>query len=373
MGDRDEHATLELARPAADGEIGGVESVTLAFSSGPEAVRIARDLSGAARIGKTLFVACDETASVERLQARADGRCDSHETIPLGPLFRSLGESSGEVDIEALAIEDNWLWVAGSHSLKRGKPKSGDSDAHALRRVAEIEREAERHLLGRLPLVEEAPGLWAPVPRDGKRVAGAIPFGAKGSDLMRWLQEDKHLDGFLKLPSKENGFDIEGLAVSGMTVWLGLRGPVIGGRGVVLQLELKETKPGRLKPRKFSDGNRHRKFLLPGTGGLGIRDLYADGKDLLVLAGPTMAAAGPSRILRWRNASKEGQSRIVPEDRLGVVAELRYGADHDRPEAVLPWPEAGEDRLLILHDSPAPSRLSLDGLEIRCDIVRPGL
>ena len=48
----------------------------------------------------------------------------------------------------------------------------------------------------------------------------------------------------MRLPSKDNGLDIEGLAVLGNRVYLGLRGPVLRGRAIILELELEESEPG---------------------------------------------------------------------------------------------------------------------------------
>ncbi|NML13337.1 DUF3616 domain-containing protein, partial [Sphingobium sp. AR-3-1] len=44
--------------------------------------------------------------------------------------------------------------------------------------------------------------------------------------------------GITKIPAKEGGVDIEGIAVVGTRVALGMRGPVIGGHGVILELEV---------------------------------------------------------------------------------------------------------------------------------------
>ena len=56
------------------------------------------------------------------------------------------------------------------------------------------------------------------------------------NQLIEALAEDEHLGPFLQmgLPSKDNGFDIEGLAVQGNQVFLGLRGPVLRGWAIIL-------------------------------------------------------------------------------------------------------------------------------------------
>src|SRR4030095_377034 len=96
--------------------------------------------------------------------------------------------------------------------------------------------------------------------------------------------------------SKDNGLDVEGLAVHGDTLYIGLRGPVLRGWACVLEVlpTTDDRDPTRLRVAAFSDGARYRKHLLD-LGGLGVRDLCPDGDDLLVLAGPSMALsrAGP--------------------------------------------------------------------------------
>ncbi|MNY49870.1 hypothetical protein D3C86_1853330 [compost metagenome] len=46
-----------------------------------------------------------------------------------------------------------------------------------------------------------------------------------GNDLTAAIDEDHQLRGFLRIPGKDNGFNIEGLAVIGSRLLLGLRGP----------------------------------------------------------------------------------------------------------------------------------------------------
>jgi hypothetical protein len=82
-----------------------------------------KDLSAVARVGRSLFLACDETASVERLAAQDDGSFGSHAHFLLAGLVDLPGGEDGEMDIEGLCADDGYLWIVGSHSLKRAKPK----------------------------------------------------------------------------------------------------------------------------------------------------------------------------------------------------------------------------------------------------------
>jgi hypothetical protein len=322
-------------------------------------------------VGNSLFLACDETASVERLQRRSDGSFGEHQHYPLDTFIDLPAGIEGEMDIEGLCAADGYLWIVGSHSLKRSKPKRDESDADdALRRMEKVEREPNRYLLGRIPLVEEAPGLFAPARSDGDRQVAWVKFGKRQSALSRWVADDPHLGRFLDIPSKENGFDVEGMAVSGERVWLGLRGPVLRGHAVVLDFEIHEKKPGLLKARRVDGGRRYRKHLF-ATRGLGIRDMRLNGDDLLLLVGPTMSLEGPAFILRWRDAVHDNASGVIAPARIEIVAELPYKLDVDHPEGIDLWPEAGPGGLIVIYDAPAPERTDPETFTVRADVVCP--
>jgi hypothetical protein len=330
-----------------------------------------KDLSAVARVGDSLFLACDETASVERLRRMTDGRFGEHRHCALDGLVDLPAGAEGEMDIEGLCAVDGFLWIVGSHGLKRSKPKRDESEADdALGRMERVEREPNRHFLGRIPLVEEAPGSFMPTQSDGERRAAWARFGKKISALTRWVAGDPHLGPFLPIPAKENGFDVEGLAVRGSRIWLGLRGLVLRGHAVVLDLEIAEKAPGRLKARRIDGERRYRKHLLD-TRGLGIRDMRLDGDDLLLLVGPTMSLEGPAFVLRWRAAVHDDASSIIAPERIEMVAELPYQLHADHPEGIDLWPEAGPRSLLVIYDAPAPERTDPDAFTVRADLIGP--
>src|SRR5918995_1846127 len=150
-----------------------------------------KDLSAVARVGDSLFLACDETASVERLRRLKDGRFGEHQHFALDDLVDLPAGADGEMDIEGLCAIDGFLWIVGSHSLKRSKPKRDESETdNALRRMEQVEREPNRHFLGRIPLVEEASGLFRLIEADGGRQAAWAKFDKRSSALTRWVADD---------------------------------------------------------------------------------------------------------------------------------------------------------------------------------------
>jgi hypothetical protein len=330
-----------------------------------------KDLSAVTRIGDCLFLACDETASVERLRRLDDGSFGDHQHFVLDALVDLPAGAEGEMDIEGLCADGGFLWIVGSHSRKRSKPKRDENDhTEALQKMEEIEREPNRYFLGRVPLVEEAPGLFTPAPSEGERQAAWLRLGKRRSALEQWLAADPHLGPFLSIPSKENGFDVEGLAVHGTRVWLGLRGPVLRGYAVVLDLELKQKALNRLKAGRIDGERRYRKHLLD-TRGLGIRDMRFAGDDLLLLVGPTMSLEGPAFVLRWRGAAHDDAPGVIAPERIETVAELPYQLHVDHPEGIELWPEAGSGALLIIYDAPAPERTGSDTFTVRADVICP--
>jgi hypothetical protein len=161
------------------------------------------------------------------------------------------------------------------------------------------------------------------------------------------------------------------MAVRGERVWLGLRGPVLRGHAVVLDLELRQRSPNRLKGRRIDGERRYRKHLLD-TRGLGIRDMRFQGDDLLLLVGPTMSLEGPAFVLRWRDAAHDDGSGVIAPERIETVAELPYHLHVDHPEGIELWPEAGKGALLIIYDAPSPERTDPDTFTVRADVICPG-
>jgi len=140
-------------------------------------------------------------------------------------------------------MHDGFLWVCGSHCRVRQKPKPSPGDMPGVQRVVhKLRARPSRHLLGRVRLSDDGGGLV------GK--GEHLPFEKQGT-LCGYLADSTFLGPFLQLPSKENGLDIEGLALTDRgTVLLGLRGPLVDSFAVVVELAF---------PKKLSlkGGNPH--------------------------------------------------------------------------------------------------------------------
>lgn len=341
------------ADPDTDGEA-GAEGVT-------------GQLSAVVQVHGDLWLASDESNSVERLARIRAGEYGRHRTFRLADYIELPDGDASEIDIEGLAADDGYLWIAGSHGLKRRKAKPDKSTARQIHRLAELRTDGNRYLLARVPLREDGDGHMILDTRvlDGEgneRTAARLMGGKNGNLLMDALRLDEHLAPFLSIPSKDNGLDIEGIAVHGARVFLGLRGPVLRGWAVVLELHLTGAAPGYLRMEPVGKrGALYRKHFLD-LRGLGVRDLRLRGRDMLILAGPTMDLDGPAAVYRWRKALDADRSVLLGKDEVEEVVTVPYGTgEHnadDHPEGLALLRANGDEpeSMLVVYDSPAARR-----------------
>lgn len=287
------HLTLDLGRPG--------EGAT-------RTARIATSLSGLDRAGDWLFVGSDESPGLDRLERVQRRRFGRRATFPVRSILDLPGDAGEEVDIESIAIDRDWLWLTTSHALLRPTIETG------LSAFAAVQRPLARFLIARLPLARDRAGRPSPVARDGARVARCLPQTASGSALIEAMRADPFLALFLEIPAKENGLDIEGLAVRGDHLVLGLRGPVLRGQAVLLDLQWDDGAGAGAIPLVHWNGLPYRRVFVD-LDGLGIRDLCRHRRDLYILAGPTMPVPVPFRLYRVRDYfhTTPPPTRLAPE------------------------------------------------------------
>lgn len=334
-------------------------------------------LSVVVKVGDALWVTNDETLSLERLSARAATAPFTYEyaghvqfalsdflELPLPPSSDADGkEKIEEADLEGLDFKGGYLWLVGSHSLKRAKPDKDNSTEKNLNRLAKVTADGNRFLLARIPLEEKTNTLVKTITEGGKtRTAARLRGDDKGNDLTDHLAKDEHLREFLPIPGKDNGFDIEGLAVVGERIFLGLRGPVLRGWAVIIQLELEEQDDSTLKLKPITPDNSYYRTHFLQLDGLGIRELCVQGSDLLILAGPTMGLDGPVTVYRWRGGAQPNADRIVFDDAVQPVMHIPFGqgknAGKDHAEGMTMFSQENGDSpsILIVYDSATKER-----------------
>lgn len=311
-----------------------------------------------------LWLGSDEFITLERLTPMGDGVFGNHQKFHLKD-FIELFDHDSEIDIEGLDYDGGYIWVVGSHSLKRNKTE-GDKPQKDIERLSEIKRDPNRSLLARLPVLNgEIVPTYARSGDDDQdnTLAAASLRKAEGHNvLMEALAEDEHLGPFLqaKLPSKDNGFDIEGIAVSGNRIFLGLRGPVLRGWAMIIEIEVEEPEPGTLTLKDLGDGDRYRKHFLD-LNGQGIRELCLHDGDLLVLAGPTMDLEGAMQMFRFEDVLDHSNDTIWSQEsgKLHVLFDLPFTIGSDHAEGLTLMPCMGyDDGLMVVYDSPHDDRFA---------------
>ena len=325
------------------------------------------NLSGAAFFGECLWVAGDEACGVDRLR-RLDAvgsellRFGDGLNFPLAGLLDLPGEADEEADLEGMAVADGCLWVVGSHGLKRKNAKDDRDDAENAKRLAKLTLDGNRRLLACLPIEmgdDDKPCLVREA-ADGRR-ARRLKGDAEANLLTQALSDDPHFGPFMGIPGKDNGFDIEGLAVDGSRLLLGLRGPVLRGWSAVLEIAV-EAKDEYLRLVPLDgNGTLIRKHFLP-LQGLGVRDLHISGDDIYILAGPTMVLDGDIRVFKWPNAKPLLAANQEParfEATLIELVSLPHGHGTNRAEALCELPPgiaAHSPSWLVLYDAPGLDR-----------------
>ncbi|WP_028454061.1 DUF3616 domain-containing protein [Chitinilyticum litopenaei] len=340
-------------------------SVRLEFSG--EAL-VHANLSGAAFVNHDLWVAGDEAAGLMRL-SRLDPlagetlRYGNSRYFALADYLALPDAADIEADLEGMAFHGGYLWLVGSHGLKRKAPKAGRTIAENLKRLASVSHDGNRCLLARIPVVDGPHGSELARRTADGRTAAILSGNDRENELTARLADDVHLGAYLAIPGKDNGFDIEGLAVHDDHLLLGLRGPVLRGWSGLLEVRPRD-KDGGLRLGKLGDRHRYRKHFLK-LSGLGVRDLLWDGDDLFILAGPTMVLDGEIRVFRWDNAAAALASvpddcpEMLWEDGPREVLSLPHGIGTDRAEAIARLPQTllpGAAKWLVLYDAPAPAR-----------------
>jgi len=328
--------------------------------------KIRSELSSVTRTGKNIWLAFDEGSGVHRLTQNREGY-GQHTRFPLKDYIDLPAGEEEEIDIEGLAYADHYLWVVGSHSLKRGKPDDvEDSISERIEDLGKIKNDPNRYTLARIPLVpnpetgDYEPYKSHPHPEQPEVIMTAAKLKAKEhySQLSKKLRDDLHLAPYMDLPGKDNGFDIEGIAVKGERLFLGLRGPVLRGYAIIIEIQVKLSGPNQLKLKKTGkDGAKYRKHFVH-LQGMGIRELAFAEDDLLILAGPTMDADGAISLYRMPSGPADVEESLTYNYELEQLFHVSLGHEtaygKDKAEGVT---LTDDHKLLVVYDAPCEERI----------------
>ncbi|KYC41822.1 hypothetical protein WA1_17510 [Scytonema hofmannii PCC 7110] len=308
---------------------------------------------------KHLWLGSDETSTIERLSLSENHQFAEHKQFHVANFINLPAPEEEEIDIEGLAHNEHYLWIVGSHSYKRKNSKPDKSDEKNIKRLAKVESEPNRYFIGRIPLINGELFSSCPHPTNSDIVLSAAKLEVtdKGNLLMEALANDPHLGCFVQaeIPGKDNGFDIEGITIHQNRIFLGLRGPVLRGWAMMLEIALEDSSPGLMKLGKIGEeGQRYKKYFL-ALNGLGIRDVFFNGQEFLFLAGPTMDLDGPVQVYSLKNdGNLQGNILHYPK----LVLDIPYGNKDDHAEGITPYQDiTGVPSLLVVYDSPSNKRL----------------
>ncbi|PKV75999.1 DUF3616 domain-containing protein [Pontibacter ramchanderi] len=357
------------------------EQIKLSFSPdlslNTEGKHVRDGLSTALLLGDNLWLSCDERTTIERLTRLSDGTFGEHRSFDIYDYLDLPAQDRSEIDIEGMGMADHYLWLVGSHSLKRKKPKRHDSIPEQIKRLSKIKSDPNRYILARIPMLQDpktgAYTLHKEVEdpdKPGNMLRAGQLRGDKSSNLLTELMEqDEHIAPFMNIPGKDNGFDIEGLAVHGSRIFIGLRGPVLRGWAMVLEVEPEEDEAGILRLKQLSKKKPYRKHFL-NLRGKGIRELRISGKDMYLLAGPTMDLDGVIAIYRWRNAVNGDNEQVVHNNELERLNEVPHGSGEnsgkDKAEGLT---LLDDKQMLVVFDSPTEER-TVGENDVLADVLR---
>ncbi|MDQ6978797.1 MAG: DUF3616 domain-containing protein [Mariprofundaceae bacterium] len=285
----------------------------------PATVIASEDVSGIARLGSSLLVVSDEASEHnENVLQVLNAKHELTATIPL--------LTGDEVDLEGLAVEGRTVYAIGSHSSKRKRIKADKSYRKNLKSYRDdaIKDEAGRDFVFRVRFDKH----------------GAVVNTAQIS-LHDVIQNSPVLTTFSRIPSKENGVDIEGLAVRDGWLYAGFRGPVFRGNRVpVLRFN-------------FDHPTQDAQLLFVTLGGRGIRGITEVSDGFLLLAGPVGDGDGSYRIYHWDgNDTTPGKKRHgMPWGQVQLLGELVVPVGQKAEGVTLMQESPQTYQLLIAYDN----------------------
>lgn len=235
---------------------------------------------------------------------------DARGLLEKSPTWTIRLEGAAVGDAEALARSGDSVLVFGSHSRR-----SDCTRAKKRLRVARVPLGAGPRPEATL-VARSGEGDWAsrladctsellPVAGDGapadlaRRVCAAIRAAEEAADAASGKEdcpgEAFNIEGAASIPAPRDGGGRES------RVWLGLRGPLVDGKAVLLRVAPLDASSGRLA----FDG-----VALLDLRGHGIRELAPDGGWLWGISGTVRDSTEPSRLFRVALASIENGATL---------------------------------------------------------------
>jgi Protein of unknown function (DUF3616) len=270
------------------------------------------ELSGVA-LWSDLIVVCPDEGAQFNVFKHIDLRFELVNKVNL------LVESEKEIDMEGAASDAEHVYIVGSHSIRRRRIDEEGTYKKNRKRLTRTSPHTESYSLYRLKLNHD----------------GAL-IEKERVDLRDVLEADEVLGAYFAVPGKENGIDIEGVAVKDRILYVGFRGPVLRGNFVpVIAFKFEQPHDYELRFVQLE--------------GRGIRDIVAVNDGFLILAGAVGDGDSSYKLYLWN-----GQD-CVPGDggREGLLSAIGELATNlgVKPEGVVVTSESADEwRLLVVSD-----------------------
>lgn len=301
---------------------------TVDFTGG---VLAADDVSAITKVQEYLVIGADEAVGPERngnlIQVFRPDPEDENRYRHHHDILLFEGEAKEELDIEGITAEGDVVYVIGSHSRKRPKtkPKNSYKKNRKTFHESKVKEEASRGQIFRLTLSSEG------------RLVGE---SKKRQSLTELIKGDPVLGPFHKIPSKENGVDIEGIAADGDWLYVGFRAPVLR-EGYVPIMRL-----------QFDDPESSYEFLYVNLNGRGVRDIVRVSGGFLILAGPVGNGPGTFQLFHWDGKDMIGGSDRRPEDvgRATLLRDLALSAEAKAEGLTVLNDDGGVYDLIVVFD-----------------------
>ena len=285
--------------------------------------------------GSLLVIGADEVSHIQIMKKSGEAK---FTLIDDGNF--ALASDETELDIEGIARNKDFTWVIGSHSMSRKsmlnperlkqkqKQKQGSGEKlsgnYNHERIATVAVEPTREWLYRLHIDNSGA-----VRRDSVRRGSLRDIFANHPVLGR----------FQNIPSKENGIDIEGLAViaggvpKNTRLLVGLRGPLLRGPlAVVLDVSAKEDNADDGRPILKIKLEKTHYLALGGRGVRGMSEMENKKDGYLILAGPVGGEPTPYMLYHW-NGEDSVPEINTPDAKHNVTELCRIPPPEGEPRA----------------------------------------
>lgn len=297
-----------LANAAGDA-LNPVETLTTQPSASTEADE-ATKVSGAACTTdrETCLLVGDEYRYALTFEIAGDNLV-LKDRVFLVPKKDKNGKKIKEADTEGISFGDGIFYLVGSH----GRNKEG-------------KKEDSRYFVYRIP----AKALKGGDLGSEDDISDAVDVSSRLEEI---LKQKKALKDANKLAPEEGGTNIEGIVVLGDKLFVGFRGPLLGGEAVIGEASVNEIFDGAP-----GDFELHPVDLGEGQA---VRDLAAYKNDLLILSGPQDREGGTAAVYKWSTGGDAVK-----------LAELDPAGSPDRQPETLMVLETSEDaiRCLVFDD-----------------------